>query len=347
MGLHILQLGPVPPPEGGISRNLLAIRDAALERGDTCSIIATSRSTEQANDQNIHYPRSAIALLKLLAGLKFDVLHLHIGGDVGRRVMLLALAVTIFGLGKSVLTLHSGGFPESTEGKAAKPMSFRGFVFRRFARIIAVNEQLTAVFRRYGVQPDRISVIEPFSPKQPDKSIPIPDKLADFFASHSPVLLAVGGLERDYDPLFQIHALNLVLQDFSNAGLMIVGDGSMRAEVENAAAKSGYLENICIAGNVKHDVTLRLIADADILLRTTLFDGDAISVREALFLGTPVIATDNGMRPDGVYLIPMQDAAALAVSVERIAANGKGRVGETPPAANNIHAILDIYSRMS
>src|SRR5438105_8526009 len=39
--------------------------------------------------------------------------------------------------------------------------------------------------------------------------------------------------------------------------------------------------------------SLRAIADADVLLRTTLYDGDAISVREALYLGTPVVATDN------------------------------------------------------
>ena len=44
-------------------------------------------------------------------------------------------------------------------------------------------------------------------------------------------------------------------------------------------------------GDVEHPVTLHLINRADILLRTTKFDGDAIAVREALFLETPVIAT--------------------------------------------------------
>ena len=61
-----------------------------------------------------------------------------------------------------------------------------------------------------------------------------------------------------------------------------------------------------LAGNVEHPVVLHLIRDARLLLRTTLFDGDAISVREALFLGTPVIATDNKMRPDGRNTHPIR-----------------------------------------
>ena len=40
MAMHVLQLGPYPPPEGGISRNMLAIRDELLKRGDRCTIIA-------------------------------------------------------------------------------------------------------------------------------------------------------------------------------------------------------------------------------------------------------------------------------------------------------------------
>ena len=131
------------------------------------------------------------------------------------------------------------------------------------------------------------------------------------------MLLSVGGLEKDYDPLFQIAAMKDILAEFPNAGLMIVGDGSMRGEVEKAVASSGYAHHISLAGNVDHAVTLHLINDADVLLRTTLFDGDAISVREALFLGTPVIATDNAMRPDGVHLIRIGDKDELVEPGQR------------------------------
>ncbi|MBK8302170.1 MAG: glycosyltransferase [Chloracidobacterium sp.] len=128
---------------------------------------------------------------------------------------------------------------------------------------------------------------------------------------------------------------------------MIVGGGSMQSEVKAAVKNSGCADNICLAGNVDHAVTLHLMKDADIVLRTTRFDGDAISVREALFLGTPVIATDNGMRPEGVELIGVGDVAALVESVKEIAKRDKPvkPVGQTD--TENIAEILSIYNDLA
>ena len=66
-----------------------------------------------------------------------------------------------------------------------------------------------------------------------------------------------------------------------------------------------------LCGDVPHALTLRLIAESDLFLRTTLYDGDSVAIREALQLGTPVIASDNGMRPAGVHLIPCRSSEAL------------------------------------
>jgi hypothetical protein len=55
---------------------------------------------------------------------------------------------------------------------------------------------------------------------------------------------------------------------------------------------------------------LHLIRDADICSRTTLFDGDAISVREALYLGTPSSPPTTDA-PTGVHLISTPNRAAL------------------------------------
>jgi glycosyltransferase involved in cell wall biosynthesis len=173
-------------------------------------------------------------------------------------------------------------------------------VFRRFKRLIAINDRMADLFRRYGVADERIVIIPPYSLRSPDENITIPAELKNFYERHSPVLLAVGGLEKDYQPLFLVEAMKSILTEFPKAGLMIAGGGSMHAETEAAAVETGYSSAICLAGDVEHAITLHLIKDADVVLRTTLFDGDAISAREALFLGTPVVATDNGSRPAGV-----------------------------------------------
>lgn len=343
--MHILQLGPYPPPEGGVSRNMLAIRDELERRGDKCSIVATTRSSRIDGVPGVFHPRTPFGVLRLLASLRSDVVHLHIGGDVGARVVSLAAAVVLFGRGRSILTLHSGRFPLTDAAKKARPGSIRGRVFNRFSKIIAVSESIADVFRRYGVPNERIELISPFSAELPDPAVAVPATIKAFYERHSPILLSVGGLEPDYDPLFQIAAMKSVLAEFPDAGLAVVGDGSMRSEVERAADGSGYKDRIFLAGNVAHAVVLHLIKDADVVLRTTLFDGDAISVREALFLGTPVIATDTGMRPDGVHLIPIGDDQALASQL--ITAIELGKTDIQPLSdTSNIDSVIKLYEEI-
>ncbi len=346
MALHILQLGPYPPPVGGISRNMLAIRDEVLASGGKCLIIATSKSTNVSDEPDVYHPRSALQLIGLLRKLKYDVLHLHIGGDISGRILALALVCTFFGRKRSVLTLHSGAYPQTIEGRSAKPGSIRGFIFKRFSQIIAVSESIADVFRRYGVASERIKIIPPYSLSRPNETVTVPAVLADFRKRHSLLLLAVGGLERDYDPLFQVAAMKGILAEFPNAGLMIVGDGSMRDEVESTVAASGYADNIHLAGNVDHSVVLHLIAGADILLRTTLFDGDAISIREAMFLDTPVIATDTGERPEGVYLVSIHNAEALVGKIKVLAASKKKPSSKKNETRSNIISVLQLYNEL-
>jgi glycogen synthase len=343
MALHILQLGPYPPPEGGVSRNMLAIREELERAGDKCSIVATSKSVHPKEEANVFHPRTPFELLKLVRSIDFDVLHLHVGGDLNPRVLALAFAAGTIAGRKSVLTVHSGAFPLTPEAKMAKPTSARGTIFRKFGAVIAINDDLADVFKRFGVPEERIKNILPFADTRPDLSVELPESLAAIFQDHSPVLLAVGGLEPDYDPLLAVGAMDGILAQLPNASLLLAGDGSMREAVERAVAATSDPSRIHTAGNVEHAVTLHLIERSDMLLRTTLFDGDAISVREALFLGTPVIATDNGMRPEGVHLIPVGDRDELIRAVVKLAKSSKPKGSASQADNSNIRQVIDLY----
>ena len=104
-------------------------------------------------------------------------------------------------------------------------------------------------------------------------------------------------------------------QKFSNAGLLLIGSGSLERDL-GKRIQPALAEHILLPGDLPHAATLRQSA-AQLMLRTTLYDGDALSVREALQLGTPVIATDNGMRPAGVDLIPRFDLPPLLQAIEQ------------------------------
>ncbi len=344
--MKVLKLGAYPPPHGGVQTNLVAIRRYLRDNGIHCDVINLTRFRGIGGD-GVYYPRNAFQVLRLLAKLRCDVIHLHIGGAITVRLLLLCLACSVVPWARTVLTLHSGGYPSSPEGRNARPRSFRGFVFRRLDRVIAVNAEIADLFRRFGLPERRIRLIPPFGPVSVRPTVTMPDSLRRFFDGHSPVLLTVGGLEPEYDIPIQIHALGRIRDQFPKAGLAIFGSGSIEREIRRGIAETAYADHVHLGGDVPHDVTLRAMEACDILLRTTLYDGDSIAVREALALGIPVIASDNGMRPDGVDLVPVADLPALESAIRKNLASpcgGRRRARDIDDA--NLAAVLDLYREL-
>jgi glycosyltransferase involved in cell wall biosynthesis len=300
--MKVIQLGPYPPPHGGVQTNLVAIREYLLARGHSCLAINLTRFRRNGGD-GVHYPRNAVSLARLLFQTPADILHLHYGGDLTHRLLLLAFLCSLLPGRKVVLTFHSGGYPSSPAGQTAGPRTLRGFILRRLNGLIAVNPEIAALLRKFGVRPERVRTIPPFAVRIPGRALAIPDSLRSFMASHSPLLLTVGLLEIEYDLSLQIEVTGEILQRFPRAGLILVGSGSLEAELRRQVASKPYAESVILCGDVAHAAALRVMLECDVLLRTTIYDGDSIAVREALCIGIPVIATDNGMRPPGVRLI--------------------------------------------
>src|SRR3954453_10191801 len=160
MSLHVVQLGPVPPPEGGVSRNIQAIRQELALRGHRCSIVATSRSSQVRSDEDVYRPNNPIDLNRQVRDLKPDLLHLHLGGALTPRVMALALACSTLAKTR-VLTVHSGEYPRTAAARRAASRSIHGMIFRRFSGVIAINQEIADVFARAGVARSRVSEISP------------------------------------------------------------------------------------------------------------------------------------------------------------------------------------------
>ena len=56
---------------------------------------------------------------------------------------------------------------------------------------------------------------------------------------------------------------------------------------------------------------VRLMEKSDLVIRATNTDGDALTVREALYLNKPVIASDVVKRPKGTILFKNRDSDDL------------------------------------
>ncbi|SRR5579862_5434027 len=344
--MRVLLLGPYPPPHGGVQTNLVGIRSFLLKHETPCAVINITRHRKPEADE-VYYPQGPLHLLGLLSRLQYDVLHLHIGGMLTSRLLALGLICAKWPGKRSVLTFHSGGFPSSPEGQALGPASFAAFVLRAFDGVIGVNEEIVAFLQRLSVPTSRTRLISPYvSVTSEIKDASLPDSLSSFFAAHDPVLISVGLLEPEYDLPLQITALPKIRDRFPDAGLLLVGSGSLEQNLRSQIQSNSCSEHILLAGDVPHAATMEGVRRSRLMLRTTLYDGDALSVREALELGTPVIATDNGMRPAGVRLTPISDLQALLATVEQELlqppANKKTPIADE----TNLQAVFDFYQEL-
>ncbi len=64
---------------------------------------------------------------------------------------------------------------------------------------------------------------------------------------------------------------------------------------------------------------VRLLKLCDLVLRTTNTDGDAVSIREALYFEVPVLASDVVKRPEGVGLFATRDVEGLIKGIQKMA----------------------------
>ena len=349
--LRVVQLGPYAPPHGGVRANLIAIREFLRRRNIPCAVINLTKH-RQAPAEQVYYPRHAFQLLWLLIRRRYDVIHLHVGGNLAPRLLALGIVCRLIPRARTVLTLHSGGYPTSAAGRSTTRRSWRAFALRQFDRLIGVNAELLDFFHRLGCSPERTRLISPhaFSPPDDwttaDAERQWPSAFRQFRATHRPLLLTVGQLEPEYDLALQIDALTAIRKHHPDAGLAIIGAGSLEAELVGYATASGSSKHVLLCGDVAHEATLAAIAASDVLLRTTRYDGDSIAVREAIHLGTPVIATDNGMRPPGVHLFPPGDIEALCGAIDDALAIPSRDRSQPVRDERNLEAVLALYGEL-
>jgi glycosyltransferase involved in cell wall biosynthesis len=345
--MKILQLGPYPPPHGGVQTHVVALVDFLRQRGLACDVVNLTRF-RRPSANGIYYPSNAVEVAWHLLSHRYDIIHLHIGGRIWARQLALALACFAFPNTRCVFTFHSGGYPSSPHGRSAHARTLRAFVLRRFDALIAVNEEIAQFFRNLEVEAQRIHVISPFLGFGASAlgECSVPELVSNFLAAHDPVLISVGGLEPEYDVSLQMKALGVIRQRHPKAGLLVAGSGSLDAAVRKECSLLPHAEHILLSGDLAHGATMQAMQSSDIMLRTTWYDGDAISVREALHFGVPVIASDNGMRPEGTHLVPARDLDALVAAAEKILDAPPQRVPIVAEIDRNVEEVLSVYQQL-
>lgn len=224
---------------------------------------------------------------------------------------------------KVVLTIHSAA-TEVALGGSRWRRRLTAWMLRRLDVVVASNPATASdLLNIAGLPPEKVRVIPSFIPPTPIDG-ELPQDLDRFFANHDPVITAVGwiGHEFEGEDLYGLDlllaAVNRLRRDFPQLGAIFCINGGDPARIDAAvattqAATDGHVLPVTGLENV-----IPVFRRADVFVRPTNTDGDALSVREALHVGTPVVASDAIPRPAAATLFRNRNLDDFVASLRRV-----------------------------
>jgi glycosyltransferase involved in cell wall biosynthesis len=169
------------------------------------------------------------------------------------------------------------------------------FVLRQMRCVVLVAEAMKKDIPARLAGSDRVTVI----PNGLDTARlvntakePLEARLESFINTHSPVLLGVGRLsyEKGFDRL--ITAFGTVKCQHPGAGLVVIGEGRQRENIERQIRESELVNSVYLPGYYSN--VPALMARADLLCMPSRTEGLPITLLEAMAVGLPVCASDVG-----------------------------------------------------
>jgi glycosyltransferase involved in cell wall biosynthesis len=151
-------------------------------------------------------------------------------------------------------------------------------------------------------------------------------------------LLGVGRLapQKRWDRL--IAALPLLVDE--DVTLVIIGEGAERPALEAQVAALGLANRVFLSGHAPDP--LPVIARAAVLALVSDFEGVPGVLREALSLGTPVVASDSSVAvreivtsPEMGAVVAVGDAAGLVAALDHWLTPGRPRPAPVPQPGEN------------
>jgi len=197
------------------------------------------------------------------------------------------------------------------------------WALKNITGIVVLSESHNRFYKNQGVSPGKITVIyNGIDLTEFDKAAEMDIKLPD----NSDNVITLAGVlsdrKRHQDALT---ALGLIVKDFPDAKLLLLGDGPERAKLEHIVKKEGLGANVIFQGMVPN--VAPYLRRCKLGLMVSEREGMPNVILEYMAAGLPVVATDilgvSEIVQDGVtgYIIPVGDTKALALAIKKLLAD--------------------------
>jgi glycosyltransferase involved in cell wall biosynthesis len=220
---------------------------------------------------------------------------------------------------------------------------------------VAIDRRIAA-----ALPPERRSIIVPVSPRPVAHRTRAEVRAELGVPERTPLVVVVARLHRQKDPLTFLRAFASVATAVPDAQAILVGDGAMRAGVEDAIGTLGLVDRVRLLG--LRDDAIDLIAAADLLALSSIWEAVPLVVVEALQLGVPVVTTRVGIVDElisngegGVVVDVGADVAMASAMIELLtdepkrtvaAAAGRDRVLARLDADRLVDEVEAVYTSL-
>ena len=353
--VKIAIIGSYPPPYGGISVHIKRIEKYFKKNHIEYIIYNESRIVGYENIINVKPINSYKKFIFKIPFLKFGILHFH---SNNLKIQMLLGCYRFLGK-KIILTMHIGRWFNQLAKLNLVGHYLILLSLRNIDKIICVNPQIKEGLLDLGFNLKKIEVIPAFIPPTSDETDI--KQLPDFFHEirHKHKFLITANASRiNFYKNQDLYGIDLSIElmkrlidnGYNGIGFiqMIpdIGDYDYFEKMQKLVKKYNLEDNFHFY--TKPVAYPAVIDMCDLFIRSTNTDGDAISVREALTLKKPAIASNVCRRPEGTILFKNRNIDDLYIKTTDTINNYeeyKAKIGNIE-FADNTEKILEVYKKV-
>ncbi|MBI4550080.1 MAG: glycosyltransferase family 4 protein [Candidatus Omnitrophica bacterium] len=313
---------------GGITRYVYNLAEGLSAQGHRVTVASSGGSWEsrliEAGVNCLSLPLDAKSMIAPKLLLAWAGLIRHLGrhpADVvhanTRTTQFLAHLLWVFRKIPYVSTFHGFYRPH--------------FLRRRFPceglRAIAISRSVSAFMTRdLGIAEDRIRVVHHgVNPGEFERGEPVESARRRLGIQGHPVIGMVSRFAPEKNHAVVFEAFALLLKEFPDACLVLLGSGRLRDLFEQRALETGIRSRVAFLKDMK---SAEIFPCLDIYVQPSLEEGFGIAVLEAFFWGIPVVVSPAGGLAEivedgrtGLVLKDARDGRELSALLARLASD--------------------------
>lgn len=317
----LLISGPTTGPEGKL-----------LERGRAGGLPLKTASHLRRAIHPVHDSLAYQQLRRAIKEFKPDVVHTHSakGGFVGRAAGWASKIPVV------VHTVHGAPF-HPYQSAFARQLFIRleRWAAQRCHHLISVADAMTDLMVTAKVAPkEKFTTIYSGMDVQPFQDCGQYREAARRELGIGPEHIVFGKIARFFDLKgheYLIEAAQKVVAEIPNVKFLLVGDGILREKFEQQIARLRLEKHFVFTGLVQPERVPYFLSAMDCLVHTSLREGLARTLPQALIAGKPVISYDvDGAREvciqgESGYLLPPKSILELSDAMLKLARDGESR----------------------